>query len=141
MIFDRCSISHFLSPISVLPFPISHFRSPISDLPFPTSYFYVPFGSSFVHFPWLLARPGGMRGTIESAALAVGRHGVSNPKFKPNRRSQICGSLSPPSAPAHSAEPSQNDHPTDFVIFRKHEPVPSELKHNCPRRTLIRVCI
>ena len=50
-IFDRCSISQFLSPTS--------------DFPLPTSYVYVSFRSSFAHFPLPMARPGGMRGAIE----------------------------------------------------------------------------
>ena len=50
--FDRCSISHILFPIC--------------DFPLPIPYVCVPFRSSFAHFPLPMARPGGMRGAIES---------------------------------------------------------------------------
>ena len=70
------SISHFLSPISHFPFPTSHFAVPISHFlchlshfPFPISHF--PFPISYFPCPLPMARPGGMRGAIESPALAV----------------------------------------------------------------------
>ena len=47
--------------ISYFPFPISHFPFPISHFPLPMSQFHLP-----------MPKPGGMRGAIESAALAVG---------------------------------------------------------------------
>ena len=58
----------------------------------------------------------------------MARAGVSNPKRKSitqtsNLRSQICRSLtllkSPPSAPAHSARPTQIDRPPGFCDFQK----------------------
>ena len=129
--FDRCSISHFLSPIS--------------DLPFPISYFYVPFRSSFVHFPWLLARPGGMRGAIESAALVVDKSWRVKPKTKIHISDHILQISDPlkisPSAPAHSARPPQNHPRADFSIFHFARHWPSQMQKNCAGRTLLRICI
>ena len=111
--FGRCSID--------APFPISDFL--ISDFQLPIVYVYVPFRSSFAHFPLPMARPGGMRGAIESAALAVGMAR----RVKPKPQKSECQSQSadhnppknPPSAPAHSARPTHLAQGPGFCDFQK----------------------
>ena len=66
--FERCSISHFLSPNS--------------NCQPPVSYVYVSFRSSFAQFPRPMARPGGMHGAIEFAwplAKGVSRPAINHP--------------------------------------------------------------
>ena len=70
------------------------------------------------------AWPGGMRGAIESAALAVWQ-ALACQIQSPSTHPQITSAaLRPvhisPSGPAHSARPTQNYRPMDFVIFKKH---------------------
>ena len=98
------------------------------------------------HNPMPSSRPGGMRGAIESAALAVWQalacriHNRS-----PYRRSQICRSLtplkSPPSAPAHSARPTQNDRQPGFCDFQKTLATAEPAEKNYPPQDLLRICI
>ena len=71
-----------------------------------------------------MAKPGGMRGAIESATLAVWQKLACQIQTQsPYPQIQICRSLtplrSPPSGPAHSAGPPQMARPPDFVIFKK----------------------
>ena len=102
--FDRCSISHFLSPIC--------------DLPFPILYFYVPFRWSFVHLPWLLARPGGMRGAIQSAALVVDKSWRVRSKAQVrNCRSQLSDLRPSKSPPAPPRIPPGHPTPTVQLIL------------------------
>ena len=72
-----------------------------------------------------MVRPGGMRGAIESAALAVRQELACRIDSRsPHPQITSCRSQNPlkisPSAPAHSAGPPQNDPRVDFVIFKKH---------------------
>ena len=65
-----------------------------------------------------------MRVALESAALAVWQElACQIHNQSPHHQIQICRSLtplkSPPSAPAHSARPTQNDHGPGFCDFQK----------------------
>ena len=130
--FDRCSISHFLSPLS--------------DLPFPISYFYVPFRSSFVHFPWLLARPGGMRGAIESAALAVWqelacRIQSTSPKLQISNLQISNPPQNSPQRPRAFRPAAQKRSADRFCDFHFARHSPSEMQKNYAPWILLRICI
>ena len=74
---------------------------------------------------WPIAWPGGMRGAIESAALAVRQElACQTHSRSPHPQITSCRSQNPlkisPSAHAHSAGPPQRPRRADFVIFKKH---------------------
>ena len=83
------------------------------------------FPSIFDHrFSMISAWPGGMRGAIESAALAVWQElACQIHNRSPHPQIQICRSLtplkSPPSTPAHSARPTKKVRPPGFCDFQK----------------------
>ena len=47
----------------------------------------------------------------------------------------------PPSAPAHSARPTQNDRPPDFCDFHFARHWPSQMQKTYPPRIVLRICI
>ena len=94
--------------------PIAHCLLPSARCPSLPAHYLLP-----------IAWPGGMRGAIESAALAVWQELAcqieSTSPNSPISNLQISNPLKiSPSAPAHSAGPPQNDRGADFVIFKKH---------------------
>ena len=99
---------------------IEHCIVPIAQRLLPTTLC----SSLTAHYPLPIAWPGGMRGAIESAALAVRQElACQIQTTSPKLQITSCRSQNPliisPSAPAHSAGPPPNHPPPDFVIFKK----------------------
>ena len=98
--------------------PTSHFRSPISHF-----YVYVPFRSSFAHFPFLMLGLAECAERLNPPPLPYGKSWRVESKAQVRISDHILQISDPlkisPSTPVHSARPTQIDRPPGFCDFQK----------------------
>lgn len=120
LVLVTCSVD--IRYMLLFPLPTSHSRCPTSHFVRLLSYVYLSFRLVFAHFPKSVARPGGVHGAIETAALVVDKRWHAKPKTESSRYRGPVAYLSPPALHFPPADPKPSGK-SIFCIFQGTAPV------------------